>query len=84
MAAHDVKCVIVETSFPNRLEKLALMSGHLTPALLEKEIAKIPGPPPRIFVMHLKPQYLPEIEGEIEALRHGSIEFLKEGEVLSF
>jgi ribonuclease BN (tRNA processing enzyme) len=83
MAAHDVKCLIVETSFPNRLEKLALTTGHLTPSLLEKEIAKMPDPPPRIYVMHLKPQYLPEIEVEIQALEHGNIELLKEGEVIA-
>ena len=34
MAGRDVKALITETSFPNRLEKLALASGHLTPDLL--------------------------------------------------
>jgi cAMP phosphodiesterase len=82
MAAHNVKCLIVETSFPNRLEKLALTTGHLTPSLLEKEIAKMPDPLPRIYVMHLKPQYLPEIEVEIEALERANIDFLKEGDVI--
>lgn len=82
MAAHDVKCLIVETSFPNRLEKIALTTGHLTPSLLSKEIAKISVPPPRIYVIHLKPQYLSEIEVEIEALGHRNIDFLKEGDVI--
>ncbi len=82
MADHDVKCLIVEASFPNRLEKLALASGHLTPSLLEEEIGKMTAPPPRIYVMHLKPQYLAEIEVEIEALAHDNIEFLREGEVI--
>jgi cAMP phosphodiesterase len=83
MAVHDVKCLIMETSFPNRLEKLALASGHLTPSLLEKEIAKMPVPPTRIYLMHLKPQYIPEIEAEIEALEHDNVDFLKEGEVIT-
>ena len=83
MAVHDVKCLIVEASFPNRLEKLALASGHLTPSLLEKEIAKMPSRLPKIYVMHLKPQYLSEIEIEIEALGHENIDFLKEGEVIT-
>jgi len=82
MAAHDVKCLIVETSFPNRLEKLALTTGHLTPSLLEGEIAKMSRPPEKIFIMHLKPQFLQEIEMEIQALEHGNIEFLKDGEVI--
>ena len=84
MAAHDVKCVIVETSFPNRLETPARMFGHLTPALLEQEIAKMPGPPSRIFVVHLKPHCRREIQAEIEALGRRDIEVLKEGDVLDF
>jgi ribonuclease BN (tRNA processing enzyme) len=82
MSAHEVKCLIMETSFPNRLEKLALASGHLTPSLLEKEIAKMSPPPEKIFIMHVKPQYLQEIEVEIQALEHDNIEFLKDGEVI--
>jgi cAMP phosphodiesterase len=82
MAAYNVKCLIVETSLPNRLEKMALATGHLTPYLLEKEIAKMPNPLSRIYVMHLKPQYLSEIEVEIKALEHDSVDFLKEGDAI--
>jgi len=82
MAAHDVKYLITETSFPNRLENLALVSGHLTPALLEKEMAKLPRPPEKIFLMHIKPQFLQEVETEIQALGWDNVEFLKDGEVI--
>lgn len=77
-----VSCLIVETSFPNRMEGGALRSGHLTPSLLEKEIAKIKTPPPRIYLIHAKPQHQPEIEKEIRALGRQEIRFLKEGEIL--
>ena len=82
MAEHDVKLLITETSFPNRMEKLALASKHLTPALLGKEIAKMSRPPQQIRIMHLKPQFLQEIESEIRALGHDNVGFLKDGEVL--
>jgi ribonuclease BN (tRNA processing enzyme) len=82
MGAHDVKYLIMETSFPNRLEKLALASGHLTPSLLEKEIAKMSPLPEKIFIMHVKPQHHDEVETEIQALEHDNIEFLKDGEVI--
>ncbi len=82
MATHDVKCLIVETSFPNRLEKLALTTGHLTPSLLEREISKMRNPPKKIFIMHVKPQYLQEIEVEIQGLGHENIELLKDGDVI--
>jgi len=83
MSAHDVQCLIVEVSFPNRLEELSLNSGHLTTALLEKEIAKMSPCPPRIFVMHVKPQYLGEIEKEVNTLRQSGVELLKEGEIIT-
>ena len=82
MGGHNVRCLIVETSFPNRLEGLALSTGHLTPSLLEAEIAKMSEPPPRIYVMHLKPQYLSEIEVEVASLGRANIDFLKEGDVI--
>ncbi len=78
-----VKALIVETSFPNRMEELALKSGHLTPGLMEKEIAKIPVPPPMVLLMHAKPQYYAEIEGEVRSLRTDAIRFLQDGEIIS-
>jgi len=80
MAAHDVRALITEASFPNRLEKLALASGHLTPNLLGREIAKMSPQPAKIYVMHLKPQFEQEIESEIHALGHDNIGFLRSGE----
>ncbi|MBM2829089.1 MAG: fold metallo-hydrolase [Actinobacteria bacterium] len=82
MAEHDVKGLIVETSFPNHMEKMALTTGHLTPSLLLKEIGKMRPPLPRIFVMHVKPQYLTDIEIEIDGLGMDNIEFLTEGEII--
>lgn len=82
VAARDVKHLIVETSFPNRMEKLALASGHLTPTLLEREMEKMPRPPEKVFIMHMKPQFLHEIETEIQALGRGNIDFLEDGEVI--
>jgi ribonuclease BN (tRNA processing enzyme) len=81
--AYTVKSLIAESSFPNRLEELALRTGHLTPALLQKELAKMKNPPPRIYLMHAKPQYFPEIEQEIQGLARNNIRYLRQGEVLT-
>ncbi len=83
VGAARVKALIVEASFPDRMEELALKSGHLTPALLGKEIAKISPPPPAILLMHGKPQYRAEIERDVASLGDGAIRFLAEGETLS-
>lgn len=82
MSEREVKYLITETSFPNRLEKLALATGHLTPSLLEREISKMSRPPEKIFIMHIKPQFHHEIELEVQALGRNNIEFLKDGEVI--
>ncbi len=78
----ELKALIVEASFPNRMKELALKSGHLTPTLLGQEIAKI-SPPPMILLMHAKPQYRAEIEKDVASLRNRAIRFLEEGEILS-
>jgi len=78
-----VRHLIAESSFPNRLEELALKTGHLTPALLKKEIAKMGNPPPKIYLMHAKPQYFPEIEQEIRGIARDTIRYLRQEEVLT-
>lgn len=83
METHDVKCLIVEVSFPDRLAPLALFTGHLTPSVLDRELAKIACRPPEIRLMHPKPQVLAEIEREIRALDNGRLRFLREGDVLT-
>ena len=50
-----LKAVIVETSFPNRMDGLAKASGHLTPAMLQRELDKAPPDVP-VWVYHVKPQ----------------------------
>jgi len=75
--------LIVETSFPNRMEATARMTGHLTPSLLEKEIQKLEVMPERIFITHLKPQFGSAIERELRSLRLGNLHILREGEILT-
>ena len=83
LRSNKVGALIVETSLPNRMEELALRTGHLTPALLEKEIAKMRPAPPAILLMHAKPQYRAEIERDVVALGNGAIRLLMEGEIFS-
>jgi len=59
--AERLHAVFVETSFPNRLEPLALETGHLTPALLSKELDKLDKPQVPVKIFHMKPQFLEEI-----------------------
>ena len=72
--------MIVEVSFPNELEALALKTGHLTAALLAKELALLPILPARIFVCHIKPFYEELIRREIAALGIPGLAILHDGQ----
>jgi cAMP phosphodiesterase len=66
-----LRAVLVETSFPNRLQALADKTGHLTPQSLKGELEKIKGYEGPVFVYHVKSQYLAEIRRELGALKRG-------------
>jgi ribonuclease BN (tRNA processing enzyme) len=78
-AAGDINTAIIEISFPNSMEDLALISKHLTPGLFMKELQKMRTIPGRILITHPKPQYFSRIKKEIDALRLKNIEILKDG-----
>jgi cAMP phosphodiesterase len=61
-----IHAIIVETAFPNRLEDLATVSGHFTPALLQREMEKMPDAP--LWVYHIKPAHFEETAEELERL----------------
>jgi ribonuclease BN (tRNA processing enzyme) len=82
MKGRRVKCLIIEVSFPDEMADLALTSGHLTPALLLKEIEKMPAIPDRIYITHLKPAYREAIEEQLARLGAIRVEILTDGACL--
>lgn len=74
-----IDALIVEVSFPNNMELLALLTRHLTCSLLRTELEKINVLPRRIFITHPKPQYYDVIRDEINSLGIRSIELLHDG-----
>ncbi|MEW6163290.1 MAG: 3',5'-cyclic-nucleotide phosphodiesterase [Nitrospirota bacterium] len=83
VSLHDVRCLVVETSFPNSMSGLASKSGHLTALLLRNEILKMIKMPPMILISHTKPQYISIIKKEIKALRIRNIEILRDGQIIT-
>ncbi len=73
-----LRAVIVETTFPSRLDELARASKHLTPATLRREMEKMPPDLP-IWIFHIKPQFLDETAEELMKIDPARIHILEQG-----
>ncbi len=60
-----IKAVIIDVSFPSRLDQLAYDSKHLTPALLKEELKKLKRDDVTIHVNHIKPTYKTDVITEV-------------------
>ena len=61
--------IIVDTTFPNRLENRAINAAHLCPKLLKKELIELShvnGNFPKITLIHLSPKFEKEIRKEVD------------------
>ena len=75
--------LIIDVSFPDALEELAIRTGHLTPRLLREELSMMEHPPDRVFVTHAKPRHRKAIEMEIRKLKADGMRLLRDGETIS-
>ncbi len=80
----DVRGIVVETSFPDRLEELAHVSGHLTPALLQGELTKLDRDDVPVYITHIKAPTREETLAELEALGDPRIRVLQAGMEIAF
>jgi ribonuclease BN (tRNA processing enzyme) len=60
----DLKAVITECSFPNRLQEVADISRHLSPKTLAMELGKLEREVP-VYLYHLKPPHVEELREEL-------------------
>jgi response regulator RpfG family c-di-GMP phosphodiesterase/ribonuclease BN (tRNA processing enzyme) len=81
----EIKALIIECSFPNKLENLAKESKHLTPKLLFDQLNVLNRRDITIYINHMKPMCIDQISQEIEQYRaKWQIEILKDEEFLYF
>ncbi len=78
----NLAAVIVEVSFPSRLQRVADLSLHLTPSTLSHELRKLRRNVP-VYLFHLKPRHLDELRRELADLRL-PVEELRQGETYRF
>jgi cAMP phosphodiesterase len=64
----EVKTICWESSFPNRLERLAVVSKHLTPSMLGHELERI-NRLCSVYTFHLKPNLENEIVMDLKSIQ---------------
>lgn len=79
----NLKAVITETSFPNELQDLANVSGHLTPATLDLELEKLKRDVP-VYLYGGKPKHLDKIKRQVKALKRKKLSLLTQGKTYTF
>ncbi len=83
-ATKDVKALLVEMSFPNKLQDLADVSGHLTPNSLALELGKLERNGMPVLLYHLKPAYVAELRRDLASLRLKNVKILSRGDEFVF
>jgi len=76
--------LLIETSFPNRMSKLAEVSRHFTPASLNEELKKLTHNGMDIMAVHLKPTYRDEIIEQLSALNIPKLSVMEPGKVYTW
>jgi ribonuclease BN (tRNA processing enzyme) len=83
-AEKRLKALLVELSFPNELQWLADVSGHLTPKTLEAELSKLSRNGFPVLLYHLKPAYVAELKRELARLGLPNVRVLRRGDEFTF
>jgi ribonuclease BN (tRNA processing enzyme) len=83
-AAENIRALLVETSFPTRLQGLADASGHLTPRTLAGELSKLERNGIPIYLYHLKPAFAAELRRELASMKLLHVRVLAMGDEFQF
>ena len=78
-----LRAVILECAFPNRMEHLADIAKHMTPARIRRELDKLPGDVP-VLIYHVKPQFKDEIGAELGDIAGHRISFAEQDRTYAF
>ena len=68
-----IEFIIADVSFPNRLERLAMTSGHMTLSMLIHCLERFGLRNMKVFITHMKPIFLEEILSDLALLGHPNI-----------
>jgi ribonuclease BN (tRNA processing enzyme) len=77
-----LRAVIVECAFPNRLGPLAQVAKHMTPALIQRELDKLPPDVP-VWIFHVKPQFHEEVAEELARIGGARVSIIEQDRTYS-
>jgi len=79
--ADRLDALFIEASFPNSMQKLAEVSKHLTPLMLQRELAKLSHNGMDILAVHLKPAYRETVIRELNEIGIDNLSVMETGKV---
>jgi ribonuclease BN (tRNA processing enzyme) len=72
----NLVAIFTEISFPNRMEKLALASGHYTTQQMLNDIEKVNNKEVPVYISHFKPMFFEELMEEFHRLKPERVSLL--------
>jgi ribonuclease BN (tRNA processing enzyme) len=75
-----LRAIILECAFPNRLGPLAQVAKHMTPALIQRELDKLPPDVP-VWIFHVKPQFQEELAEELSRIDGNRVSIVSQDRV---
>jgi 3',5'-cyclic-nucleotide phosphodiesterase len=73
-----IEFIMADVSFPNRMEKIALKSGHMTLAMLQSSLHTYGLQDKTVYVTHMKPLFSEEIIREVASEGERNIKLLEQ------
>ncbi len=83
LAQIKLKMLVIETAFGDDEHELAVISGHLCPAMLGRELAQLPGKGYEVYITHIKPGEVEAVMAEIAAQGMHNVAALRTGQVFT-
>jgi len=80
--ARKLKAIFVETSLPCSMQTIADKTGHLTPWTLAVELKKMKDIQPKIYLYHMKSQYVDLISREVAGMQNKRIHIIDDGQII--
>lgn len=80
----SLDALFVECAFPDEMEDLSLVSCHMSPKRLARELKKFRGRGCPIFAVNLKPRYREKTIADLKSCSIDGLQILEVGKVYSF